>query len=155
MATKTSRTSAVLALSANWQAAFITLVILGWAGGVALMIFNFVTIDQYVSGGTWAFWITSWLLPVLFFGTALACLRHYRQAVQRVFMACLASTIGMLAYGLASGWENRLWYSLHTQAVSAGDTSWWAAFGNDWTVMAVCLALYASGLMLVTHRGRR
>jgi hypothetical protein len=145
----------LLVLSANWQALFITAAVLGWLSMVAVTILSYAT-SRYFSTGTWVFQITLWVQPVVFFVAAFVLLAHYRQVVQRIFMACLSATIGMALYDAASLWEERAWSNyLALHPISATDTSMWSAFGNEWTMMLVGLAVYVGGLYIVTRKSRR
>lgn len=148
------QSSSVLALSANWQAAFIAVSVLGWASYVANIVYTFVQ-TGYVSSGTWVFQVTTWLLLPLFVVIGFALLRQYRQVGARFFMAVLAGVIGQGAYQIVSAWENRFWYNyVATQPAGPTDTSWWTAFGNEWVVMVVCLALYSAVLYAVMRKSR-
>lgn len=145
----------LLTLSANWQALFIAVTIIGWLSMITAMLLTF-SVVHYFSAGTWAFQITVWLQPLAFFIVAFLLLGQYRPAVKRLFMACLASTIGMTLYGVVAMWEQRLWFNytaLHP--IAGNDTSWWSAFGNDWVMMLVGLAVFTGGLYLATRKSRR
>lgn len=145
----------LLALSANWQALFITAVVVGWLSMVTSMLWTFIR-SPYIGAGTWTFQVTTWLHPVAFLIVAFAILGHYRPIMKRVFMACFATVIGMALYGTVAMWEEQAWSNYLTQhPVAASDTSLWSAFGNEWTMMLIGLAVFAGGLYLMTRKLRR
>lgn len=145
----------LLALSANWQAMFITAAALGWLSMVAMTLLSYA-VSHYFSFGTWLFQITLWVQPVAFAVVAFVLLAHYRQVVQRIFMSCLAATIGMALYNTAYLWEVQAWSNyLSLHPISPTDTSLWSAFGNEWTMMLIALAVFAGGLYLMTRKSRR
>ena len=150
-----SSRSHVINLSANWQALFITATVLGWLSMIVSTVFTFGT-DGYINTGTWLFQITTWLLPLVFFAVAYVQLGRYQAAMQRIFVACLASTIGMALYGVLATWEYKIWIAYtFTHPVSANDTSVWSAFGNDWLMMASGVVVFAAGLYVATRLSRR
>jgi hypothetical protein len=145
----------ILALSANWQALFITATILGWLSMVTSIFWVFIR-SPYIGTGTWIFQITTWLHPVAFLIVAFMLLGHYQPVVKRVFMACFATVIGMALYGAVSTWEEQVWSNYLSQhPVLASDTSLWSSFGNEWTMMLAGLAVYTGVLYLATRKSRR
>src|SRR5690348_2541816 len=84
----------VLLLSANWQALFITATFLSWLSLVGVTLLSFVQ-SGYIGAGTWAFQITTWVLPVAFLVAGFILLGEYVQFGKRLFMACLSATIGL------------------------------------------------------------
>lgn len=145
----------LLTLSANWQALFITGVLLAWLSTLTSTLL--VLTRGYVGGGTWVFQLTTWVHPIVFFVAAFVLLAHYRPVMKRVFMACFATVTGMALYSAVAIWEQQAWYSYYTVAhpVAANDTSWWTAYGNDWTMMLASLVIFAGGLYLATRKSRR
>ena len=155
MARRAQRDTHVILLSANWQALFITATFLSWLSLVGATLLAFMQ-SGYISAGTWAFQITTWLLPVAFLVIGFALLGQYAPFGKRLFIACLAATIGASIFYAVDTLENRVWYTyIATQPAGAHDMSWWSAFGNEWTVMLIGLAVYAGGLYLATHKTRR
>ena len=150
---RTQASKEVLSLSANWQAFFVAATTVGWLSQTLAVAI--VLVSDYTSAGTWAFQITSWLLPVVMFGVALMLFAYYGSWLKRLFIASLASTIGMSLYTMFSIWEERLRNTYFPAAASPGDTSWWSAFGNEWFVMLVSLLVYAAVLYAVTQKQRR
>ena len=150
-----SSRSHVINLSANWQALFIVATVLGWLSLVVSMVYTFGT-SGYISTGTWLFQITTWLLPLVFFAAAYIQLGQYSARMHRIFVACLASSIGMALYGVVATWEYRLWSAYtFTHPIAADDTSLWSAFGNEWLLMGASVVVFAVGLYLATHLSRR
>ena len=155
MARKAQTEAHVLLLSANWQALFMTAAILGWLSLVGATLFSFMQ-SGYISAGTWAFQITTWALPVAFLVVGFALLGRYAPFGKRLFMAFFAATIGMSIFYAVDTLENRAWFTLiATQPAGVNDTSWWTAFGNEWTMMVAGLAVYAAGLYIATRHARR
>lgn len=145
----------LLTLSANWQALFITAAVLGWLSMVAMTLLSYAE-SHYFSLGTWLFQMTLWAQPLAFAMVAFFLLTHYRQVIQRIFMSCLAATIGMALYNAAYIWEVQAWSNyLSLHPISPTDTSIWSAFGNEWTMMLVGLVIYTAGLYLTTRKLRR
>lgn len=143
------------AVSAHWQSLFITAVVVAWLSQIAYMLLR--GIATYTSSGTWAFQISLLLFPLAFFVIAFAILSHYTHPIRRLFMACLASVIGVVFYSIVAQWEVWLWSDWYTyyHPISASDTSWWTAFGNDWALMLLSLLVFAAGLYTVTRKSRR
>lgn len=146
----------LMSLSASWQALFITAGIVSWLSMVAAMILNFME-SRYVSGGTLTFQITLWMQPVVFLLIAFALLGHYRPLMKRIFMSFLAASIGMALYGSVVMWGHALWNNLYALQHPVGfyDTSWWSAFGFDWTMMLAGLVVFGAGLYVATRKARR
>jgi len=144
----------LLALSANWQALFVTATFLSWLSLVGVTLLAFMQ-SGYISAGTWAFQITTWALPVAYLVAGFVLLGQYVQFGKRLFMACLAASIGMSIFYAVDTLENRLWFTyIATQPAGIHDTSWWTAFGNEWTMMLIGLAVYIGGLYLATRKSR-
>lgn len=143
-----------IAISAGWQSLFITAIVVGWLSQLgSMLLMNTMT---YTSAGTWAFQLSITLLPLAFFVIAFSLLGHYVHPIRRLFMACLASVIGMVFYTVVATWEMRFWlaYTMN-HPLSASDASWWDAFGNDWTLMVVSLVAFGAGLYFITKKLRR
>jgi hypothetical protein len=110
------------------------------------------SVVHYLSGGTLAFQLSILLLPVLLLVVAWLLLRQYA-GLGRVFLACIAAFMGVNLYDIASMAANQVWnrYS----AVNPRDTSWWSAFGVEWTLMAITVGVYSLCLWLVARKAGR
>ena len=154
MAASKNSTRVTLTISSHWQVLFIVAAFLSWIWPIAELTHVYTGPNSYIGSGTWLVTVTFWVLPFLYFGIAYALLSRYPIVLKRMFMACMAAVTGMVLYTVGAGIERDLWSGM-AHPISNTSTGLWAAYGNDWTVMAIGLVIFTAGLYIATHKGRR
>jgi hypothetical protein len=149
MATRSSKAkiSPVFLVSRNWQLAFVAMTILSWIVGIATMFIWAST--GYTSVGTWTYQITQSVVPLLWFLGALWFVwSRYKARLHKVFAASFVTVVGYGIFAMASSLENTLHYRFYPPVIkNINDNSLLTAFGHDWLVMSIGLAIFV-GLII-------
>lgn len=137
-------------LTPFYQQLFIVTIVGAWL--VELLVVAHTFIHSYTSAGTWTIQITSWFFPVALFVLSLAYVtKTYKDLSRRLFSATLLTVVAMSIYGCLSLLES-LWYNDYSRNHPVTGSSDWAAFGNDWIMMGVGLAVYVVLLFWIRRK---
>jgi len=148
-----SAQSVTFHLGRRWQLLAIVAVVISWLANFGYLILGMTS--GYMSAGSIFFQVTMALTPLIWFGLALWLVwPRFRNALQRLFVACVVGEIGFVAYSSLGSMEQILRIKLYPPTITQGDTSWLTAFGHEWLVSGVGLALFALGI-IYTKYGRR
>lgn len=144
MATRSVKTKAspVFLVSRNWQLAFVGMAVFSWVI-VAATMFIWAS-SGYTSVGTWTYQITQSGLPLLwFFGALWFVWSRYKSRLHRLFAATLMTVVGYGIFGTVSSLEATLRYRFYPPVIkNVNDNSFLTAFGHDWLIMGIGLAVF-------------
>jgi hypothetical protein len=140
--TPAPKKNVVFPVSRNLQIAFVATTIFGWFSWLIYMLIW--STGQYYSTGTWLYQISQTAFPLFWFLAALWFYwRKHGSQLHRLFAAALLSSIGYGIYQFASSLERTLHYRYFPPVITnPSDNSLLTAFGHDWLVMGIGLALY-------------
>lgn len=142
-------------LSANWQHAFVWVMVLNYVVNVVTVIHLYTRPGTYISTGTWLFQVSGWAYPLL---SACAGLllsyQRYKNWLNRVFWAVLLAAISTTAMGIVMTVVEHI-RQINSWFYTGNSTSYWLAFGWEWTVMLVTFGAYLLGLAYVMRKGKR
>jgi hypothetical protein len=146
----------VFPVSRNLQLIFVVTTVFGWFSWlVYLLIWS---TGQYYSVGTWIYQISQTAFPLVWFLVALWFYwGKYTSRLHRMFAAALLTTIGYGLYQFASTMERTVRYRFFPPTINTpSDNSLLTAFGHDWLVMGIGLALFVVAIIWKKrpHRGR-
>jgi len=149
MAKTTARPAAALSLSVKWQWAFIIIMIAGFLGEVASLL---DTLN--VGTGTRTFEMSLLACPLLsaLAGLLFAYSRH-KLWLHRIFWAVFLATLSVTVLDLLTLAENRV-RSINDWFYAGTSSSYWLAYGWEWTTMILCYAAYCGGLWLLSRKRR-
>lgn len=152
--TRTNHTD--LRIPTGLQQLFVAVIALSWVFNTALLIYQFTGVRGLFSGGTWVFQATVLFYPLLCMAIAIffvARLRTYKTWLARCFVAGVIGITGLAAYEVF-GVIWRIYRTNINWQMSQGNDNLWVAFGDEWIVMTVTLALYIAVLGLADKRWR-
>lgn len=157
MAAKAKKQPTLVTINRRWQLIFTVSLVATQLLGAATMLWMFTRHGSYISGGTWAFQISTWLYPLPFLAAAYLFVRkRILGFVPTTFWMVFLTTIGVSSWYAIDAVLNAAFnvFNWWPQAANT-DRSWWSAFGITWTEMFVVFVLYCLGLWLVTRQGKR
>lgn len=150
-----SNKNAAFLVSRNWQLAFIIITVTSWFSWL-LYLLIWAT-KSYFSVGTWTFQISQTVLPMLWFGIALwFSWNRYSSWLHKIFSAAFISSVGFGVFELLSTLENTLRYRFYPPVIkNPSDSSLLTAFGHDWMIMGIGLALFAGIIVAKKYASKR
>ncbi len=122
---------------------------LSWLVEVTTMLNSFTVGRGYWNASGLLFQVTTVLLPLVFMVLGvLFAMRRYRTWLARFFAGGIIGTVGLFAYqALYSAWTvMSIRYHWFTQQAYTGT---WSAFGREWVVMLIGIALFVIALGVV------
>jgi hypothetical protein len=152
--TTTHNKNVVFPVSRNLQLIFVITTVFGWFSWlVYLLIWS---TGQYYSAGTWVYQISQTVFPLVWFLVALWFYwGKYASRLHRLFAAALLTTIGYGLYGFVSSLEQTVRFRFFAPVIkNPSDNSLLTAFGHDWLVMGIGLAVFVSIIAWKKH-GRK
>lgn len=142
-----------ITVSPFYQRLFTGAALWGWLAAQIILLRQFSQRGSYVNGGTWTFQITMWVFPVVFFALSLwFAVKRYAYWRQRFFFSMLLTVAGLSIYDGIMSVEQYFYINYYTRNYPITGQSYWASFGNDWTMMLIGVALFAGALLWLRKR---
>ncbi len=142
-------------VSPKLQYAFLVAIVLSWLTNLGTMLFLYLaTPGAYIGNGTWTFQITQWLLPLAYISLAYSYVyRDKRPLFEKLFLAAVIGVSALITFEAIASIENTLRIRLGWFMSEAAGPGMWNAFGHDWVVMVLGLAIFAA-VLAWCERGR-
>lgn len=135
-------------VSPRLQWAFLVALGAMWLANIGSTLFLYLSSrDGFINSGTWLFLLSQWLLPFAYAGLAYSYVRHDRSnLVEKLFLAGFISVVALLFFNAVSVVENSLRIHFSWFMPNMTSTSLWSAYGHEWTMMLLGLAVFAAVL---------
>lgn len=146
---KTKVQQARVEISVPLQRLFLIVLLLAWLTPLAYMLAW--SHETFMNVNSWIFQATYFVLPFLFFIASYLFVRTQSNPfTAKLFVSGLLGFMGLTLYGTVSSLENILRMKFYPPVITDfNDDSLITAFGHEWTIMGICLALFSLTLFWI------
>lgn len=148
------KSSKPVSISTKMQALFLGTLLLMWLGSFGTYLIW--ATNTYISLGTVLFQTSQAALPVIWFGVALWLVwSTYKTILNRFFYAGFVTIITFGLYVAFSAIEQTLRFRFYPPHITNfNDNSYWTAFGHEWTVAGVSLAVFVAIVAWIKYKSK-